>query len=67
MDNLNGKKVIIWGSGNIGKRIFSSLYDRYNVDVVAYTDSKTENYQRGINGIPVLNPLNYQKYHMIIF
>ncbi len=61
MDNLNGKRVIIWGCGNIGKRIFSSLYDRYNVDVVAYTDSKAENYQRGIYGIPVIEPFELSK------
>lgn len=32
-------RVIIWGCGEIGKRIYKPLIDRYNAEIIAYTDS----------------------------
>ena len=32
-------KVIIWGCGEIGKRIYKPLRDYHDVKVLAYTDS----------------------------
>ncbi len=32
-------RAIIWGCGNIGRRVFVPLQDKYDMEIVAYTDS----------------------------
>lgn len=53
---MNRKKVIIWGCGMIGKRIFCPLHDKYNAEIIAYTDSKSESYCERIYEVPVIAP-----------
>lgn len=32
-------KVIVWGCGTIGKRVYRPLIDQYHMQIIAYTDS----------------------------
>lgn len=32
-------RVIIWGCGVIGKRVYRPLIDQYHMQIIAYTDS----------------------------
>ena len=38
--NIKEQKVIIYGCGTMGKRVFTLLYDNYKMKVMAYTGSK---------------------------
>lgn len=39
-------RVIIWGCGEIGKRIYRPLIDEHHAQIIAYTDSS--NYRGGV-------------------
>ena len=47
-------RVIIWGCGEIGKRIYRPLIDEHHAQIIAYTDSS--NYRGGIYNTPVIEP-----------
>lgn len=54
-ENKLRKKVIIWGCGTMGKQVLRALYDNYNMEVIAYTDSRFELFH-DVYSIPVIEP-----------
>lgn len=49
-------KVIIWGCGEIGKRIYKPLIDYHNVKILAYTDSSVNKQGGSIYNVPLIFP-----------
>lgn len=47
-------RVIIWGCGEIGKRIYRPLIDRYHIQIIAYTDSLK--YGGMLYNTPIIDP-----------
>ena len=42
----------------MGKKVFRVLYDNYDMEVIAYTDSRAEQLFHNIYGIPIIEPYN---------
>lgn len=51
-------RVIIWGCGEIGKRIYKPLIDCHNTEILAYTDSTVMRGGGKIYNVPLILPEN---------
>lgn len=52
---MGRKRVIVWGCGTIGKKVFCYLYDKFDMEVIAYTQSDVESRGGGhIYNVPII-------------
>ena len=60
---INGKKVIVFGCGNMGYGAYMWL-KKHNHPITCFMDNNTELWNKNIDGIPILPPhecINYEK------
>ena len=49
------KKVVIWGAGELGKKVYAPLIIRYEMDVIAYVDNCAEKRKEKLYGVPIVD------------
>ena len=66
--NMKSKKIVIWGTGVYGQRVYlGGGTIRAGLEVVAYTSSNTERWGHTIHNIPIVSPeqLTKMKYDCV--
>lgn len=58
---MERKKIIIWGAGKIGKRVYPWLVSDFDIDVRAYIDSNQTICGSCLCGVPVVSPEQIKK------
>lgn len=49
------KKVVIWGTGKIGKMVYAPLVTKYEMDVIAYADNCAAKRKEKLYGLPIVD------------
>lgn len=54
-------KVIIWGCGTIGKRVFIPLIENHHMEIIAYTDSSQNMWGGNLYNTPIVQPFKIKE------
>lgn len=60
LKGINRKKILVFGAGNVGKKVSEKLAENYEVgfDIIAFVDDNPELIGKAVNNIPVYSPEN---------
>ena len=58
---INYTKIVIFGAGGIGRRIYDILSDDPNIKIIGFIDNDTQKHGTFYNGIEIYDPQDIQK------
>ena len=62
MENLDGKKIILFGASSRGKRVLNNLVTKgFKKEYLVFCDNDSKKYGNSVHGVKIINISDFEK------